>query len=101
MYCPRCGQPQSHEQTRFCSKCGFLMAGVGEFVRNGGQPTVVKPIVDENAVSPKKRGLKQGGIMFLSGMIIVPVLAILSEMVNAEPVLAGVASVILVLGEAF
>ncbi|MDH3492885.1 MAG: hypothetical protein OEM82_05000 [Acidobacteriota bacterium] len=98
MYCPRCGQGQSHENTSFCSRCGFLMAGMGEFVRNGGLPVRFQSGAGPDAVSPKKKGLKQGGIMFLSGFIVVPALAILSEMFNVEPVIAGVAALVLFWG---
>lgn len=99
MYCPRCGQSRTHEQTRFCSRCGFLMTELKEFVRFGGQMPrrAIEP--DPGLVSPKIRGLKQGGIMFLSGMIIVPLLAILLDgILGVEPVLAGVAALVLFLG---
>lgn len=98
MYCPRCGQGQSHENTRFCSRCGFLMAGMGDFVRNGGLPARLQSGADPDAVSPKIKGLKQGGIMFLSGFLVVPMLAILSAIVNADPIAAGVAAIVLFWG---
>lgn len=99
MYCPRCGKAQTIDQTRYCSRCGFLMSGIGEFVRYGGQLPPSVPEWDPNSVSPKVRGLKQGGIMFLSGMIVVPLLAIfLAGILDVEPILAGAAAIILFWG---
>ncbi|MEP6703991.1 MAG: zinc ribbon domain-containing protein, partial [Acidobacteriota bacterium] len=36
MHCPRCGQLQITEQTKFCSRCGFQLGLVGELLQNGG-----------------------------------------------------------------
>ena len=36
MHCPRCGQQQASEQTKFCSRCGFQLGLVGELLENGG-----------------------------------------------------------------
>jgi hypothetical protein len=36
MHCPRCGQLQVSDQTKFCSRCGFQLALVAELLQNGG-----------------------------------------------------------------
>ncbi len=36
MHCPRCGQQQVSEETKFCSRCGFQLAIVTELLANGG-----------------------------------------------------------------
>ena len=36
MHCPKCGQQQISEQTRFCSRCGFQLGFVAELLANGG-----------------------------------------------------------------
>lgn len=36
MHCPRCGQLQISEQTKFCSRCGFLLSVVADVVAHGG-----------------------------------------------------------------
>lgn len=36
MYCPKCSQIQSSEEMRFCSRCGFPLAGVAMVVENEG-----------------------------------------------------------------
>lgn len=36
MHCPRCGQQQVSEETKFCSRCGFQLAVVAELLLHGG-----------------------------------------------------------------
>jgi hypothetical protein len=36
MHCPRCGQQQVSEETKFCSRCGFPLGLVTELLANGG-----------------------------------------------------------------
>lgn len=36
MHCPRCGQQQVSDQTKFCSRCGFQLGLVSELLANGG-----------------------------------------------------------------
>lgn len=78
MYCPQCGQQQVSDAIRFCSRCGFLLDGVTAVVASGGilptryvQPGNQKP-------SPRSKGVRQGAMLMLSGMLIVPIVAILS-----------------------
>lgn len=97
MYCPRCGQQQVSEETKFCSRCGFLMTGLDEVVFNGGlnqhlETTGVKPI------TPRRKGLKQGGGLFLAGIFIVSILAVLQEMFRFSEDIVALAAVIFFLG---
>ncbi|HEV7645225.1 MAG TPA: zinc ribbon domain-containing protein [Pyrinomonadaceae bacterium] len=36
MHCPRCGQQQVNEETKFCSKCGFQLHVVSAVLMHGG-----------------------------------------------------------------
>ena len=63
MYCPACGQQQLSVETRFCSRCGFLLTGVAEVMSRGG--TVPGMSDAGKRSSPRKRGLKQGLFIFL------------------------------------
>lgn len=85
MYCPRCGQQHVNYETRFCSQCGFLMNGMLEVISKGGLPSEVFKSSDPNAVSPRKRGIKQGGLLMLSSLILVPLSIMLTVMLNVEP----------------
>lgn len=85
MYCPRCSQEQQKENIKFCSRCGFLMTGIKEVVESGGLPKAIIEQHDPHAVSPKKAGLKQGGILFLSGFVLVPLIVMFTIIIDAEP----------------
>lgn len=90
-HCPRCGQKQVSSATRFCSKCGFLMTGIPEIVAQGG---ISQEILDPGAESPRRKGVKQGGLLMLSSLIVVPLLAIISASLNWDPTLVAITAVI-------
>ena len=78
MYCPQCGQQQVSDATRYCSRCGFLLDGVMAVLASGGavptrylQPSNQKP-------SPRSKGVRQGAMLMLSTLLVVPIVAILS-----------------------
>src|SRR5688572_30758899 len=98
MFCPRCGQEQISEETRFCSRCGFLLTGIAEIIGNGG---VLPEIYQANSArggSPKKRGLKQGLFIFLLTFLVVPIISIFTIWANSEPYLVAIAAITLFVG---
>ena len=42
MFCPKCNQQQASEELRFCSRCGFPLAGVALLLENDGEMPLVK-----------------------------------------------------------
>ena len=60
MYCPRCGQQQISDQTKFCSRCGLQLGLVGEVLANNG----TLPQLEE--LYSRKTGLftRRNGVMF-------------------------------------
>lgn len=97
VYCPRCSQEQISNETRFCSRCGFLMTGIAEIVFQGGVPQQLEPIGEKQA-SPRRRGLKQGGGLFLLGVFIVPFVAILAQMLKFPEEIIALFAVVFFLG---
>ncbi|HJS50909.1 MAG TPA: hypothetical protein VJ781_03330 [Pyrinomonadaceae bacterium] len=86
MHCPKCGQQQASEQTRFCSRCGLLLTEIVTVVRNEG----VIPGRAQTKSSARTRGLKQGLFLLLSALLIVPIGAMITIATNSEPfVVAG------------
>ena len=51
MYCPKCSQQQGSEELRYCSRCGFPLAGVALLLANQGALPVSTP-----SVIPGRRG---------------------------------------------
>jgi F0F1-type ATP synthase assembly protein I len=95
MYCPRCGQEQVNNETRFCSRCGFLMTGVTEIIANDGLIPEKYVRVKDAKNSPKKRGIKQGATLFLSGILIVPLIAIIfAGIYNTEGFIVAIAALL-------
>jgi endogenous inhibitor of DNA gyrase (YacG/DUF329 family) len=67
MFCPKCGQQQISDATRFCSRCGLPIDGLADWLAGGAflarrdEPMGPKPM------SQKRRGIRRGGkILFLS-----------------------------------
>ena len=77
MFCPNCGQRQVSNESRFCPACGFPLEAVGELLTNGGRlswrpPQPAGPV----ELSPRQRGIRQGAMVMLTTLLVVPLLAI-------------------------
>ncbi len=94
MFCPRCGQQQVNEEIRFCSRCGFLMHGMLDVIAKGGLSQEITIQSDSNAISPKKQGVKQGGLMMLSSFILVPIIALLTAIFNTDGIIVALTAII-------
>jgi hypothetical protein len=98
MHCPQCGQQQISDETRFCSRCGFLLTGVAEVVAHGGHVPATSSGLAGSKDSPKRRGLKQGLFLFLLVFLVAPLMGMLTLALNIEPFLVGVGAVVCVVG---
>ena len=100
MFCPQCGQQQVTGHIRFCSRCGFPMDGVIQLLGNGGLLPAYRDPDEPAPISPRKKGVKQGGLLLLSGAVVVPILAIFANFTNATflEILAALAAVICFVG---
>ena len=78
MYCPQCGQQQISDATRFCSKCGFLLDGVAVVLATGGQVPMRYVQPGSTKLSPRSKGIRQGAMMMLSTILVVPIVSIIS-----------------------
>jgi len=78
MYCPQCGQQQVSDATRYCSRCGFLLDGVTAVLASGGQVPMRYIQPGSQKLSPRSKGIRQGAMLMLSTLFVVPVISILS-----------------------
>jgi uncharacterized protein with PQ loop repeat len=94
MYCPRCGQQQVSEETKFCSRCGFPLGLISEILTNGG----FLPQLAELYKSKKWFTRKNGVVFSILWMIFF--LLFLSSLFGIAdvPELAGVSAVIGIFG---
>jgi hypothetical protein len=92
MFCPQCGQQQITGETRFCSRCGFPLSGVLALLANGGVPAQSETSVVPKQLSPRSRGYRQGALLILIGVVLTPILGILTDIGLSEvfPALAAV-----------
>ena len=100
MFCPQCGQQQVTGVIRFCSRCGFPLDGVIQLLGNGGMLPVYRGSDEPTPISPRRKGVKQGGVLLLSGAVIVPILGIFASFGNSAflEILLALAAVICFVG---
>jgi hypothetical protein len=83
MFCPKCGQQQTTDGVRFCSRCGFQLGAVKELLATDGALPLAWP-VDETHTdqqrSARERGIRQGIMLMLLTAFIVPMTAILAKL---------------------
>ena len=87
MFCPKCGQQQIADNTRFCSRCGLPIDGLAQWLA-GDTPPVAQDKGLAVAVSPRRKGIRLGAkIMFLSA-VLTPLFIALSVIADAgEPLI--------------
>jgi hypothetical protein len=100
MFCPQCGQQQVTGVIRFCSRCGFPLDGVVQLLNSGGIVPVYRAPDEPVAISPRRKGVKQGGLLLLSGALIVPILGMFASFTNATfiEILAALSAIICFIG---
>ena len=102
MFCPRCGQQQTSDTMRFCSRCGFLLEGAMVLLSHGGMIPQYQVSDGEQKVSARRRGVKQGALIFTLGAVIVPAMGVLYGWtdVNIFGFFTAISAVLLFLGGA-
>lgn len=93
MFCPVCSQQQISEQSRFCSRCGFLLTGVTQLIERGGAPLNFSS-AEPGLISPRRRGVKQGALLMLSSLLFVPLTAMITLALGIEPFLVAIAAIV-------
>lgn len=101
MFCPKCGMERQSSATSFCSRCGFLLTGTADLIELGGLLPTYTGEHEPHAPSPRSRGVKQGLFILLLSFLIVPLLALLTVMLEMRsPVLPVLALLLLGVGGA-
>ena len=103
MFCPQCGQQQVSGAVRFCSRCGFPLDGVIQLLASGGMMPVYRASDEPVPMSPRRKGVKQGAVLLLSGAVIVPILGIIASFSPSSfpQLLAALAAIICFVGGPF
>ena len=100
MFCPQCGQQQVTGVIRFCSRCGFPLDGVIQLLSNGGALPAYRSTDEPEQVSARRKGVKQGVLLFLLGVLLVPILGMFASFSSAvfPQMLAILAAIICFVG---
>jgi hypothetical protein len=100
MFCPQCGQQQVTGVVRFCSRCGFPLDGVIQLLSSGGNLPVYRSDDEPVQISPRRKGVKQGMLLFLLGVVLVPILGMFASFSSAvfPQMLAILAAIICFVG---
>ena len=100
MFCPQCGQQQATGVIRFCSRCGFPLDGVIQLLGTGGMIPVYRNPDEPVPVSARRKGVKQGGMLLLSGAVLVPLLGVMASFGNSAflEILTAFAAIICFIG---
>lgn len=100
MFCPQCGQQQVTGVIRFCSRCGFPLDGVIQLLSSGGSLPAYRSTDEPGQISPRRKGVKQGMLLFLLGVLLVPILGMFASFSSAvfPQMLAILAAIICFVG---
>src|SRR5262245_57416841 len=100
MFCPQCGQQQATGVIRFCSRCGFPLDGVIQLLGSGGLMPVYRSPDEPVQISPRRKGVKQGGVLLLSGAVVVPLFGVMASFGNSAflEILTAFAAIICFIG---
>lgn len=100
MFCPHCGQSQVSNEVRFCSSCGFHLNVVSDLLLTGGQlPYRQQPAPGARQLSPRQKGIRQGAMMMLSTLVIVPIVIFLGvAILDLDAVLVPLAGSLCIMG---
>lgn len=95
MHCPQCGQQQVPGEVRFCSRCGFPMLGVTDLLARGGALPTPPMIEQPDGDSPKKRGIRQGMILFMGvGIVLTSILGVFYSFLHLPDIFPALSAVI-------
>ena len=78
MYCPQCSQQQVSDEMRFCSRCGFPLAGVRELIASGGALVEHGAEAQAGPLVRSQSGVRKGAWMMLASLAMTLVVALLT-----------------------
>jgi hypothetical protein len=83
MYCPKCSQLQLSDDLQFCSRCGLPLSDLKEILADG-KSKLKKVEKSDHKLSPRQKGTRQGAIIMLLSVILVPAYTLLAALFPAQ-----------------
>lgn len=97
MHCPQCGQQQVPGEVRFCSRCGFPLDDVSQLVAHGGVLPKHEPQTEQQ-ISPRRKGVKQGVMLLMLGIVITSLLGIFNTYLGTPELFVALSAIIFFVG---
>ncbi|HKQ77432.1 MAG TPA: hypothetical protein VJ810_27280 [Blastocatellia bacterium] len=76
MYCPKCSAYTGADAARYCRSCGFRLDIVALLMTYNGEPQSFAPAIisppTPTIISPRKKGLRSGGKILFSSLVMLP-----------------------------
>lgn len=94
MHCPQCGRQQTSDKIRFCTGCGSALNDVKELLILNSRK------IEEGKKSKIGTGVRQGLALFLFGLVLVAVLAMLSDANIVPRIFVNIAALVFCIGGA-
>ena len=82
MFCPKCGQQQVSEDTRFCSRCGLAISGLPDWLEGGGALSVREGEAPAALASLRRKIIQRGAKLMLLSGILMPIFLVVSFLVD-------------------
>jgi len=83
MYCPKCSQLQLSDELQFCSRCGLPLSDVKQIL-SPGKSNLRQAENSADKLSPRQKGIRQGAILMLLSVILVPAYILLAALFPAQ-----------------
>jgi hypothetical protein len=83
MYCPKCSQPLVSGETQFCSRCGLSLHNLKQILADG-QTQAKHSGAEATALSPREQGMRQGVMLMLLSIILIPAYVLLASLFPAN-----------------
>lgn len=68
MYCPKCSQQQSSDEMRYCSRCGFPLAGVALLLESGG--IIPRVEISDPRPAPRRKMMRESVYLTLGAWVV-------------------------------
>ena len=84
MYCPKCSKQQLSDEVQFCSSCGLPLLNLKELVSTGRDARLTSSKLCEAELSAREKGTRQGAVLMLLSVILVPAYILLAALFPAN-----------------
>jgi len=78
MFCPKCSEPLTTDEGRFCSRCGLPITGLAQLVSANSE---TKAKAD---TTPRQKGIRQGVVLMSLSILLIPAYFLLAALFPAK-----------------